>query len=191
MPLRITFNLGEADLQHFEAVAQQTQANARQLPAETIIAAARDILQSAEGNQTAAFVRERFARLQAVIEMATDADWLLSEEDRRRVLNALACFSGPPAAASPFSAGLLDHAIMIELVSRDLEHDLDAYRDFCDFRKSEFTNRRRPGVEQDLQRDEWLQQRRAVLQSRMHARRKRALEAAGSSVRRLFSLFGL
>jgi hypothetical protein len=189
MPLRISFNLGDADLQHFEAVTQQTQASAREQPAEAIVAAARAVLQSAEGSHAAAFVRERFVRLQALIEMAADADWLLSQEDSRRLLNALACFSVPPT--TPVSVGLLDHAIMIELVSRDLEHDLDAYRDFCEFRESQLSGRRRPGIEQDAQRDEWLRQRREVLQARMHARRKRTLDAAGSSVRRLFSLFGL
>ena len=189
MPLRISFNLGDADLQHFEAVTQQTQASARELSAEAIIAAARAVLQSAEGSHAAAFVQERFARLQSLIAMTTDPDWLLSEEDSRRLLNALACFSVPPTM--PVSVGLLDHAIMIELVSRDLEHDLQAYRDFCEFRESHLRDRRRPGTEQDTQREEWLKQRREVLQTRMHARRKRTLDAAGSSVRRLFSLFGL
>ncbi|HWK74682.1 MAG TPA: hypothetical protein VNQ81_10455 [Povalibacter sp.] len=47
------------------------------------------------------------------------------------------------------------------------------------------------GAEQELQREQWLQQRREALQERMHARRTRSLEQAGSSVRRLFSLFGL
>jgi hypothetical protein len=51
--------------------------------------------------------------------------------------------------------------------------------------------RRRPGADHEAQREQWLQQRRETLQQRMHARRKRTLDQAGSSVRRLFSLFGL
>jgi hypothetical protein len=189
MPLRISFNLGDAELQHLEAVAQQTQVRARESSAQAIIESASGVLQSAEGSHAAAFVQERFARLRAMIEMAQDEDWLLGDEDSRRLINALACFSVPPT--TPVTVGLLDHAIMIELVSRDLEHDLASYRDFCEFRESQQSGRRRPGVEQDAQREEWLHQRREVLQSRMHARRKRTLDAAGSSVRRLFSLFGL
>jgi len=188
MPLRISFNLGDADLQHYETVTQQTSANAREQSTEAIIAAAQAVLGSAGGSHAPAFVRERFARLQTLIDMAADPEWLLSQEDSRRLLNALACFSVSPAAPA---VGLLDHAIMIELVSRDLEHDLEAYRDFREFRESHLAGRRRPGVDQDAQRDEWLRQRREVLQTRMHARRKRAMDAAGSSVRRLFSLFGL
>jgi hypothetical protein len=79
---------------------------------------------------------------------------------------------------------------MVELVSRDLEHDLAAYRDFCVARESQL-KRRRPGEDHDKQRDEWLQQTRETLQKRMHDRRRRTLDRAGSSVRRLFSLFGL
>ena len=187
MPLRISFNLDDADLRHFEELAQQTQASARHQSADAIVAAAREVLESASRAQLADFVRERFARLRVMIEMATDADWVLNAEDRQRLLNALACFGADEPAAR---VGFLDHAIMVELVSRDLEHDLAAYRDFCAARESQL-KRRRPGADQDAQRQEWLQQSRESLQRRMHDRRRRTLDRAGSSVRRLFSLFGL
>ncbi|HEY5810179.1 MAG TPA: hypothetical protein VIT67_19555 [Povalibacter sp.] len=189
MPIRISFNLDDADLRHFEAKAQQTQANARLQPAEATIAAARAVLNSAAQAQLADFVRERFARLRTMIEMATDPEWTLAAEDQQRLLNALACF-GTEAAATDATVGFLDHAIMVELVSRDLEHDLAAYRDFCRLRESQ-TRRVRPGANPEAQRQEWLQQNRESLQKRMHDRRRRTLDRAGSSVRRLFSLFGL
>ncbi len=96
----------------------------------------------------------------------------------------------PKHQSTNAKVGYLDHAIMVELVSRDLEHDLAAYRDFCAVRESQLL-RRRPGVDQEAQRQEWLQQNRESLQRRMHDRRRRTLDRAGSSVRRLFSLFGL
>ena len=185
MPLRISFNLDDADLRHFEERAQQTQANARLQSAEAIIASAREVLASAEQAQLADFVRERFARLRTMIDMATDADWTLVAEDQQRLLNALACFGRTASGV-----GFLDHAILVELVSRDLEHDLAAYRDFCKLRESQ-QKRLRPGADQEAQRQEWLRQNRESLQKRMHERRRRALDRAGSSVRRLFSLFGL
>lgn len=184
MPLRISFNLDDADLRHFETVAQQ--ASARQQSPDEIVAAAREVLNQASQAQLADFVRERFSRLKTLIDMALDPDWVLNAEDSQRLLNALTCFAGDTAATTTF----LDHAIMVELVSRDLEHDLAAYRDFCAARESQL-KRRRPGEDQDKQRDEWLGQSREALQKRMHARRRRTLDRAGSSVRRLFSLFGL
>ena len=191
MPLRVSFNLGDEDLRHFEEVAQQTQAIAREQPAEAIISGAARILASGESAHAAAFVRERFARLRVMIDMATDPDWQPREEDRQRIINALACFSTPTANEATAGVGLLDHGIMIELVSRDLEHDIEAYQAFSKFRASQLTKRRRPGADQDEQRDQWLTQKRIELQTRMRERRQRDLDRAGSSVRKLFSLFGL
>jgi hypothetical protein len=190
MPLRVSFNLGDEDLRHFEEVAQQTQALARQQPADTIIAAAVGVLENGERAHVAAFVRERFARLRTMIEMASDPEWEPRAEDQQRVLNALACFSVPTERDAASGVGLLDHGIMIELVSRDLEHDLEAYQAFRKLRE-QAVKRRRPGVEQDEQRMQWLAQKRTELHTRMRERRQRALDKAGSSVRKLFSLFGL
>jgi len=188
MSLRISFELREADLRHFEELAQQTQSFARMRTAESIVISAREVLESGERAQLADFVKERFARLRAMLDMATDPEWQASGEDQQRLINALACFSAPPEAnGQPPTVGLLDHAIMIELVSRDLEHDLAAFRDFCKFREAQRT--RRPGREELVQKH--VQQKRETLQARMHARRQRDLDKAGSSVRKLFSLFGL
>jgi hypothetical protein len=69
-----------------------------------------------------------------------------------------------------------------------LHHDLEAYRDFCKFRTAQLAkNHSPPGTD----REQWLSQRRATLQQRMHTRRKRDMDAAAGPVRRLFSLFGL
>ena len=190
MPLRVSFNLGDEDLRHFEEVAQQTQAFAREQPTDSIIAAAREVLEKGERAHVAQFVRERFARLRAMIEMATDADWQPRDEDRQRLMNALACFSVPADEQATTGVALLDHGIMIELVSRDLEHDLDAYHAFRKLRE-QADKRRRPGADQDEQREQWLAQKRTELHTRMRERRQRDLDRAGSSVRKLFSLFGL
>jgi hypothetical protein len=124
-----------------------------------------------------------------MIDMVGDADWQLGPEDRQRLINALACFSAPSTSGSSgTTGGMLDHAIMIELVSRDLQHDLEAYADFCRFRDNQSGKR---AGSPSADREQWLGQRRAVLQERMHARRQRDLNSAGSAVRKLFSLFGL
>jgi hypothetical protein len=186
MSLR-SFKLRDEDLRQFEERAQQTQANARLRTAEDIIADARSVLESATQAQLPKFVRERFARLGVMLDMATDAEWSLSTDDRQRLMNALACFGG---TTTDENISFLDHAIMVELVSRDLEHDLAAYRDFCALRMSR-SKRHRPGADQQAQREQWLKQTRESLQHRMHLRRTRSLDRSGSSVRRLFSLFGL
>jgi hypothetical protein len=184
--LRVSFNLDEGDLQHLADVAQRRQEQARTQSADAIVSAAREVLEKGTQSQLADFVKERYSRLGAMLDMVSDPDWQLSAEDRQRTLNALACFSVPAGSGS--ATALLDDAIMIELVSRDLQHDLQAYRDFCRQRAAHANARlAAPGAE----RDHWLAQRREALQARMHQRRKRDLDAAGSTVRRLFSLFGI
>jgi hypothetical protein len=180
--LRISFDLGDADLQRLAEAAQQTQALARQQPANAIIAAAREVLEKGLQAHHADFVKERYSRLRSMLDMFADEQWALPEEDRQRVINALACFNAPAAAS-----GLLDHAIMIELVSRDLRRDLDAYRDFCRLRATRAKRRKSPAADDQ----QWLNERREKLQQRMHERRRRDLDAAGSQLRRFLSLLGL
>ena len=185
MSVRVSFNLDDADLEHLAAIAQQTQLRARSEPADAIIAAAHQVLETANRAQLAGFVKERYSRLETMLQMVEDSQWGLSAEDRQRTLNALACFGSSSAVAS--ASGLLDHAIMIELVSRDLHHDLEAYRDFCRFRESYDKKHAAP----DADRERWLGERRAHLQERMHKRRRRDLDSAAGGLRKLLSLLGL
>ncbi|HEY0940781.1 MAG TPA: hypothetical protein VGE08_11835 [Steroidobacter sp.] len=184
MPFKVSFELGDADLQHLAEVAQVRQSAARAQPSEQIVAAAREVYLKGAQAHLADFVRERYSRLGTMLEMVEDAEWRLSQEDSQRLINALACFSEPATGTS----SALDQAIMIELVSRDLHHDLEAYRDFCKFREAQIAKRHSPP---GTDREQWLSQRRATLQERMHKRRKRDLDAAPGPVRSLFSLFGL
>jgi hypothetical protein len=183
--VKVSFNLDDADLEHLAAIAQRTQLRARSEPADAIIAGAREVLETANRAQLAGFVKERYSRLETMLQMVEDPQWGLSAEDRQRTLNALACFGSSTAAAA--ASGLLDHAIMIELVSRDLHHDLEAYRDFRRFRESYDKKHPAPAVD----RESWLAERCASLQARMHKRRRRDLDGAGSGLRKLLSLFGL
>jgi hypothetical protein len=190
MPLRVSFNLDDADLQHFAEVVQQTQAMARKCAAQDIIDGARRVLLESEQAQIADFLVQRRERLRLMLDMVADPDWRLSPEDSQRLLNALACFSAKPAVEPPVPMNFLDHAIMIELVGRDLTHDLDAYRDFCKARKR-LTTRRRAAAAGDATRQQWVEQRCSALQERMHQRRQRDLQRAASPMRRWFSLLGL
>jgi hypothetical protein len=185
MPFRVSFELADADLQHLAEVAQERQSAARAQPIDRVVAAAREVYLKGAQAHLADFVKERYSRLGTMLEMVDDAEWRLGDGDSQRLINALACFSEPASGAS---SALLDQAIMIELVSRDLHHDLEAYRDFCKFRTAQMAKGHSPP---GTDREQWLSQRRETLQKRMHTRRKRDLEAAAGPVRRLFSLFGL
>jgi len=143
---------------------------------EDIVAAAEKLLRDIESVRIPRFVRERLESLQLMIDMLNDHEWRLPEKETSRVLNALAYFSEPEDLIADHIPGLgfLDDAIMIELVVRELRHEIEAYRDFCNFRERMES---RPGVKlktTDITRDDWLSERRNELQKRMRRRHKRA-----------------
>jgi hypothetical protein len=185
MALRLSFDLRDADLERLEDGALRARAPERAPLHGPIIAAAREVLERGLQAHPATFVRERYARLREIIDMLADPEWALDDEDRQRVVNALACFASPPAQDAP--AGVLDHATMIELASRDLRHDIDAYRDFCRFRESLAARRGAPGAD----REQRLAHKRTTLKERMRKRRLRELDATRAPVRKLFSLLRL
>ena len=175
MSLRISFNLDEEDLQHFRLIMQQARKTSSKAWPEDIVASAEKLLGEIESARIPRFVRERLESLQLMIRMLKDHEWRLPEKETSRVLNALAYFSEPEDLIPDHIPGLgfLDDAIMIELVVRELRHEIEAYRDFCDFRDR---MEPRAGVKMkttDITRDDWLSGRRKELQERMRRRRKR------------------
>jgi hypothetical protein len=69
--------------------------------------------------------------------MLQDAEWDLEARERAPVLAALAYVCDPEDIIPDDlpGIGLLDDAVMIELVFRELRHELAAYKDFKTFRK--------------------------------------------------------
>jgi len=174
MTLRISFELDDDDLTHFRLIMRQARNSAARYSPEEIVANAEHQLGKIESSNVPQFIRERLDKLAVMIQMLTDHEWRLPNRDSTRVLNALAYFSEPENLIPDHIPGLgfLDDAIMIELVMRELRHEIDAYRDFCEFRRN---SRPKTGVKSkssDMTRDKWLERRRQELQARMRRRRE-------------------
>lgn len=185
--MKITFELSEADLDHFRQVMQRARESSGNLAEDTIVENARKILLQIWNSDTSDFIRERMHQLESLIGMVVDKAWGLEAEDRTRALEALAYFSEPQDLIPDDIPGLgfLDDAIMIEIVTNALEHELQAYRDFCVFRAAEATRLGDNAVV--LERSDWLEERRQQLHSRMRRRRRRSGSSGGGSSP--FSLF--
>ena len=171
MSLRISFDLNDDDLKHFQLVMNEARkATARTAP-EDIVAAAQGLLRDVADSSAPTFVVERLNKLRLMIDMLSDIEWRLPHQEAKRVLNALAYFSEPEDLIPDNIPGLgfLDDAIMIELVVRELKHEIEAYQDFCNYRQR---LKRQHGDSVVANRGGWLDDRRKSLQSRMRRRRK-------------------
>jgi uncharacterized membrane protein YkvA (DUF1232 family) len=180
MGLRVSFELDDDDLKHFRLIMREARKSAARLAPEEIVASAETLLGQIEDLKLPLFIRERLAKLLILIQMLKDHEWRLPGAESTRVLNALAYFTEPEDLIPDHipGVGLLDDAIMVELVVRELKHEIDAYTDFCDYRAKQ---RPRPGIKRktiDVTRDQWIDRRRDELQSRMRRRRKRNDDSA-------------
>ncbi len=182
MGLRVSFELDEDDLRHFRLIMREARKAAAGLAPEDIVARAEALLGQVRETRLPRFINERLEKLRIMIRMLQDHDWRLPRAESNRVLNALAYFTEPDDLIPDHvpGVGFLDDAIMVELVIRELQHEIEAYLDFCDFRAR---HRAKPGIKRktsDVTRDQWLEKRREELQSRMRRRRRRAREMQGA-----------
>jgi uncharacterized membrane protein YkvA (DUF1232 family) len=187
MPLKVTFDLEDKDLKFFRASMKQARETAEQVSEEHILQRAAEMVSQVKSQNVPAFVRQRLDRLGALIDMAEDQEWALASAERKNVLTALAYFADPQDMIPDDIPvlGYIDDAIMIELVVSELKHEIDAFEDFCRYRKEEKSRNRNPNVS----RSEYLIMKRRELQSRMRRRRSSTGSRAGSGRRTRIRLF--
>jgi uncharacterized membrane protein YkvA (DUF1232 family) len=182
MGLRVSFELDDEDLKHFRLIMREARKAAARLQPEEIVAGAEALLEQVHESRVPHFVGERLEKLHIMIQMLKDHEWRLPVAESTRVLNALAYFTEPEDLIPDHipGVGFLDDAIMVELVIRELKHEMEAYHDFCEFRA---TQQPKAGIKRkttDVTRDQWLDKRRDELQSRMRRRRKRGDDSKDS-----------
>jgi uncharacterized membrane protein YkvA (DUF1232 family) len=143
---------------------------------EEIVGAARECLATMRRKKLPDFVARRLGRLATLIEMVTDGDWPLPAAARGPALAALAYLCDPDDLIPDDvpGLGLLDDAIMIELVCRELRHELDAYRDFAAYRQG-LTRGRKPASRQSGIAAR-IARRRGQLVARMKRRKAREFD---------------
>lgn len=185
MPLEITFTLSDDDLERFQEIIDKAKiAIEDEKTAAQVEKAAGELIASAGAGDLPEFVSERFIKLAVMIDMINDEEWQLSEEERYRVLSALAYLCDPEDLIPDHvpALGFLDDAIYAEIVIKALGNEISLYEEFCSFRNTEEARRKAAGEDIRVGRDEWLADKRAALHKTM---RKRRMTARGAGAWRM------
>jgi uncharacterized membrane protein YkvA (DUF1232 family) len=180
MPLTVTLEISDRELEHFRSVlAGARERAARRTPQEIAVAGRAAVARLLAGAPSP-FVATRLQRVSALIGMLEDPEWQLPEPERRRVLDGLAYVADVHDLVPDDVPvlGLVDDAIMLELVLHELRHELEGYQDFDEYRRQE---RARPGAASHpaVSREDWLESKRSALHERMRERRERDIEERG------------
>jgi uncharacterized membrane protein YkvA (DUF1232 family) len=170
--MRISFELDAGDLRRFHEALVRARRLVRSADEQDIVDAAKHALTHLPIANAPSYVRVRVDEVQRLIDMLEDEDWALPQLEREDVLRTLVYFSDPedliPDEVSVI--GLLDDAIMLELLLRRQRHILRAYADFCTARASLGPRAR--------EREARLRQARDLsrVRDRLHARMRRRHE---------------
>ena len=186
MPLDITFTLSDEDLERFQEIVDKAKTTVEDdETAAQVETAAREIIASAGTGNLPEFVAERFKKLAVTIDMINDEEWQLSQEERYRVLSALAYLCDPEDLIPDHVPGLgfLDDAIYAEVVIKALGNEISLFEEFCSFRMAEEARREAAGDDVHVGREEWLADKRAALHEKMRKRRLYPRKGSGWRMR--------
>lgn len=183
MPMEIAFEVPDEDLERFTVMANRVKA---QMPADiesaTLARLVRVKLETArQSGDCPAFIMERIERLEHLADMVEDAEWGLDGDELKRMLGALFYFTESvdmiPDRVPVL--GFLDDAVMVELTLREFRPELRAYKKFCGFRTAERERRAEHGNTEEVTKEDWLADQRALLHHQMRERRKERREEPG------------
>ena len=185
MALTVTLEFAEEELDYFRSRMHRVRdRNEQRAPHEVATAALAEV-ERLRSTARSPFIRRRIDRVASLVAMLEDAEWQLPELERGRVLDGLA-YVADVEDLVPDNVpvlGLVDDAIMLELLLRELQHELDAYEEFDQYRRDEAARRDKPGVHRPVSREDWLAARREALHARIRERRDRDLARDGDAYR--------
>jgi uncharacterized membrane protein YkvA (DUF1232 family) len=135
--VRISFVLEAEDIARFHAALARAERLADCMDECEVVETAKEALNTLPLASAPRYVRQRLVCVQQMILMLEDEIWCLPSDERREVLRTLIYFADPEDLIPDEVAviGLLDDAIMLELLLRRLRHVIDAYVDFCAYRR--------------------------------------------------------
>lgn len=180
MPLKLELELSDKDLDYFRTVIVETWERNAKREEKEILEGVRRLLQEAQDSEVPDYVSKRLADLGTMLSLLEDKEWPLEEKYRERILAAISYFAEPDDLIPDKIPGLgfLDDALMAEIVMEELKHELEGYREFCEFRKSRESTH---GKDAKVSREDWLADRRRQIRYRIERRmRERRMRHSSS-----------
>ena len=184
MTLSVTLEFSDQELDYFRSLMHRIRERNGDRSPEQVAAAANEEVRRLQTVARSPFVARRIGRLSRLVAMVQDPEWRLPEPERARVLEGLAYVADAQDLVPDNTPvlGLVDDAIMLELVLRDLQHELDGYEEFDAYRREEGPLRDKPGTHRPVSREDWLESKRRALHDRIRARRERDLARDGEAL---------
>ncbi|MEX0899167.1 MAG: YkvA family protein [Gammaproteobacteria bacterium] len=136
--MKITFELEPEDVERFQSALADARDAVRSADEGELIDCAKHSLDRLPLGVAPLYVRGRIGQVQRLIAMLEDEEWALPAALRQEVLSALVYFSDPEDMIPDGLPviGLLDDAIMLEMLLREERDLLAAYDAFCEFRRA-------------------------------------------------------
>jgi len=172
MPLRISLDLTDRDLEFFREALKKSRMAMRHAEEGEIIDAITTVLaQIKSSGPLPDFIERRIPDLEAMTKLFHDEEWQLPKDDREQLLATFIYFGDPEDLIPDDIPGIgyLDDVIMIELLLREMHHVRDAYEDFCSYRRD--YDKSHPGEQDQQLRDKEISIKRRQLHARMQRRK--------------------
>jgi uncharacterized membrane protein YkvA (DUF1232 family) len=137
--MKITFELEPGDIERFHEALARAERRVACAEEHDIVDAARHALATLPIASAPGYVRRRLDEVERLLAMLEDEAWALPQVERAEVLRLLAYFSDPEDLIPDDVAviGLLDDAIMLELLLKRIRHVVIAYGEFCVLRDAQ------------------------------------------------------
>jgi uncharacterized membrane protein YkvA (DUF1232 family) len=134
--VKITFELEPGDIERFHEALARAERRVACAEECDIVAAARHALETLPIDCAPGYIRKTLLQVVGLVAMLEDEAWALPQVERTELLRLLAYFSDPDDMIPDDVAviGLLDDAIMLELLLRRIHHVVEAYAEFCRLR---------------------------------------------------------
>ena len=93
MPIQISFELSDNDLEHFRTLMNASMKKITDYSPDDVLKKAREVTADVDNTSLPEFVKERMHSLEVLIDALEDTEWQLPDDERSNILASLAYFS--------------------------------------------------------------------------------------------------